>query len=317
MSGILHLAVRFPEGRVTVEQIHASSGVPVPDILAITHTRSWPALGDDEPSWKLAARAGAEVVARADASRIGYVLFAGSGEWDLPFWSPAAAVARELRITRAHCFEVGNFCGAGTTALRIAADRVEREPRTLALVLVADRLSRMVDFSDPESKALFNFGDAAAALLVAAGHTPYTLLHTAVRTDPGWCDYYRGERLDGKVLIRRGDHREGLADAYVENFTDLVAQTLTALGAKPCDISHFLINHGDRDMHLRLLRELGIPEERSVFAYDRRAHMGGADTFVALDELERDGRLRSGELILLATSAMGFSWGITALERSS
>lgn len=314
MRGIADFDVCFPSGKVSAKDMQLTSGVPVAEIKKITHADWWPALADGEMSWELALRAARKVLTRTGVApgTIQQVIFAGSGEWDIPFWSPAAKVAHALGIDAAHCFEVVNFCNAGMTALQLATSALE--PGRHALVLVADRLSRMVDHGDPGSKSLFNFGDSAAAVLVSGDGCAFELLHSAMRTDPSWSDYYTGRFGKAGITIRRAPHRRGLADAYVENFTRLVADTLTAIGRSMADVAHFLINHGDKDMHQRLLRTLGIPETRSVFNYHRLGHMGGADTLIALRDLVDRGRLRTGDLILLATSAMGFSWGITALE---
>ncbi|MEU3752926.1 3-oxoacyl-[acyl-carrier-protein] synthase III C-terminal domain-containing protein [Streptomyces olivoreticuli] len=316
MAGIVDLDIRYPSATADIRAMHRASGVAVAELARITHCESFPVLAEGEQDWELALDAARSVLRRTgvETSRIRQVVYAGSGEWDRPFWSPAAKVAHGLGISGAHCFEVTNFCNAGMTALRLLSAAGALEDDAYALVLVGDRLSRMVDYSDPDSKALFNFGDAAAAVLLAGGDGRFRILRSAMRTDGGWSDYYAGERTDGRVLIRRGAHRKGLADAYVRHFTSLVDETLEALGRERHEIDHFLINHGDRDMHHRLLDTLGIPVERSVFNYDRLAHMGGADTLIALADLERAGRLRRGDLIMLATSAMGFSWGITTLE---
>ncbi|MFD0884027.1 3-oxoacyl-ACP synthase III family protein [Streptosporangium algeriense] len=317
MGGIVDFEVRLPRGRTSVHLMHQASGAPVEAIREITHTEEFPVLDETEQSWELAAEAARALLGRTAArpADIRQVIFAGSGEWDVPFWSPAARVAAELGIDDAHCFEVANFCNAGTTAIRIALDRLAGQGGDgYTLVLVADRLSRLVDLADPGSKELFNFGDAAAAVLLSGREAVFEVLHTAVRTDPSWADYYYGEQRDGRLVIRRGPHRPGLADAYVDNFTRLVEETLRAVGGKPDDVTHFLINQGDRRMHERLLRELGLPRDRSVFNYHRLGHMGGADTLIALDGLRERRALRQGDLILLATSAMGFSWGVTALE---
>ncbi|QLJ00582.1 3-oxoacyl-ACP synthase [Streptomyces sp. NEAU-sy36] len=317
MAAIADIEIRYPASHVTVEGLHATAGLDVDEIHEIVHCDAFPALGEGESSWRLAWDAARAMLQRTPGavSSVRQVIFAGSGEWDLPFWSPAARVAQALGIHDAHCFEVTNFCNAGTTALRVASDALAHgEPGGYALVLIADRLSRMVDRSDPASKALFNFGDAAAAVLLARDGGVLPVLHTAMRTDPSWSDYYYGERRDSEVVIRRGPHRKGLAQAYVENFTTLVGRSLAALGRTTGDISYFLVNQGDREMHTRLLRTLGIPESRSVLNYHRLGHMGGADTFIALRDLVDERRLRPGDLILLATSAMGFTWGVTSLE---
>ncbi|WP_436501312.1 3-oxoacyl-ACP synthase III family protein [Actinokineospora sp. HUAS TT18] len=316
MGGILDFEVDYPRSRTSVAEMSLSSTVDIEDLLAITHTSVIPTLGDDERSWRLAVRAAEALLARTGvaAAAITEVIFAGSGEWDVPFWSPAAKAAAALGIGRAHCFEVTNFCNAGMTAVQVALDRIAARGRGLVLVLIGDRLSRMVDYGDPASKELFNFGDAAAAVLVTGENARFEVVHSAMRTDPDWVDYYYGEHDGGGVTIRRAAHRPGLASVYVENFSTLIDATLTAVDAKVDDVAWFLINHGDRRMHERLLDTVGIPRSRSVFNYDRLGHMSGADTLIALGDLRDQGTLRRGDLVLLATSAMGFSWGITALE---
>ncbi|MCP9958676.1 3-oxoacyl-ACP synthase III family protein [Streptomyces sudanensis] len=316
MSGIADIEVVLPASNVSMTEVARTSGVDLADILKITHSESFPALAEGEPSWELAREAGRRILDRVGLGPddVQQVIYAGSGEWDTPFWSPAAKVADELGIRRAHCYEIVNFCNAGLTAIRVGVHEILLGRAENVLVLIADRLSRMVDYEDPGSKSLFNFGDSAAAVLLSREPVAFRVLHSAMRTDPTWSDYYKGEIRDGRVVIRRDTHRPGLATAYVDNFTMLIDDTLSALGRKVSDIDHFLINQGDRSMHERLLRETGIPPERSVFHYHRLGHMGGADTMIALRGLLDRERLHRGDLVLLATSGMGFSWGITALE---
>ncbi|MFJ8132204.1 3-oxoacyl-ACP synthase III family protein [Streptomyces hydrogenans] len=315
-GGIVDFEVVFPSSEVDVRELHESSGVPVADILAVTHTERFPALDEDEAAWELAATAGRTVLERngIDPDDVGLVLYAGSGEWDLPFWSPAAKVADELGITRAHCFEVANFCNGGMTAVRTALAELALGGAPYALVLIGDRLSRLVDHEDPESKALFNFGDAPAALLLGREDCLLDVVASAARTDPSWADYYSGDVEDDRVLMRRRGRRQGLGDAYLENFPARVDDVLGALGRRIEDVAWFLVNQGDRGMHEKLLARLGIPADKSVFNYHRYGHMGGSDPFIALGDLIGEERLRPGDLVLVAASGMGFSWSVTALE---
>jgi 3-oxoacyl-[acyl-carrier-protein] synthase-3 len=316
MAGIIDFEVRFPESRSSVRDMHELSGVPVEEILQITHCDGFPVLGPQELAWELTLQASRCVLERAGVppDAIGQIVYAGSGLWDTPLWSPAAKVADELGVRGAHCFEVTNFCNAGTTAMRIALDAVLLGRATHTLVLIGDRLSHLTDYEDPDSRALFNAGDAAAAVLMARERCAFEVLHTAARTDPSWSDYYAGEYADERVIVRRRGFRMDLAEAYFENFAALLDDTLAAVHRDRTDVAWFLVNQNDREMHERLLRTIGIPAERSVFNYDRLGHMGCADTLIALHDLRAQGRLRPGDLVLLATSGMGFSWGITALE---
>lgn len=316
MTGIVDFEVRFPASRVDVRHMHAESGVPIEDILAITHTEDFPVLGEHEQAWELAAEAARAVLARNSVSpdEISHVIYTGSGEWDLPFWSPAARVAQELDISGAHCFEVTNFCNGGMAAVRVGLNELAVGGGPYVLVLVGDRLSQLVDYEDPDSKALFNFGDAPSALLLGRRDCAFEVLTSSMRTDPLWADYYSGDVEDDRILMRRRGRRPGLADAYLENFPARVTDVLSALGRDLSDVAYFLINQGDKGMHERLLDRLGIPVEKSVFNYDRLGHMGGSDLLIALRGLMDDKRLEEGDLVLLASSGMGFTWAVTAVE---
>ncbi|MFI9360994.1 3-oxoacyl-ACP synthase III family protein [Kitasatospora sp. NPDC053057] len=316
MGGIVDFEVCLPSGRASVHEMAAASGLPVADILAITHCEEFPVLGDDETAWELSVDAARTVLQRTgvDPRAIGKVIYAGSGEWDIPFWSPAAKVAHQLGTTEAHCFEVTNFCNAAALALRVAMDELTLGRSEHVLVLVGDRLSQLVDYTDPDSKILYNFGDAPAAVLLSASGAAFEILHSAMRTDPSWADYYQGEHDEYVVHMRRRGRRQGLGDAYLANYPALIDQSLTALGRGREDIAYLLLNQGDKGMHERLMEELGLPLERTVLNYHRLGHMGGADTLIALGGLLEEKRLSAGDLVLLGSSGMGFSWGVTALE---
>ncbi|WP_030491114.1 3-oxoacyl-ACP synthase III family protein [Micromonospora chokoriensis] len=317
MAAIVDFEVRLPSGHADVRDMQQASGLALAEILEITHAEQFPVLDEYETAWELAAEAAGTVLKRSGVppADVDLVLYAGSGEWDRPFWSPAARVAAELGIERAHCFEVSNFCNAAMTAVQLAADKVSLGRARHALVLIGDRLSQLVDYQDPESKALFNFGDAPAAVLVGRDG-PLELLHSQMRTEPEWADYYSGDIEDDRVVMRRRGHRRGLGDAYLRNFVELTNDTLFTLDLAPADVRYFLINQGDRNMHERVLEALGIAAQRSVFNYHRYGHMGGSDPFIALGQLMDEGRLSPGDVVLVASSGMGFSWGVTALRRS-
>ncbi|EXU63685.1 3-oxoacyl-ACP synthase [Streptomyces sp. PRh5] len=317
MAAILDFEVIYPSGRITVSKMAEESGLTENDIRALTVCEGFPVLADGEHEWELALRAAQVVLERAAVplSAIRTVIYAGTGEWDIPFWSPAAKVAHELGIEGAYCFEIVNYCNAVTAAIQYGTDQVDARPDGYVLVLGGDRVSTMLDYSDPGAKELFNQGDAASAVLISAsGQGIAEMLGAKMRTDPSWCDYYTGVREGEQLIIRRHGLRDGLGEAYLENFTGLIRELLSSLGKNPTDISYLLVTHGDRRVHQRLLSAMELPTTKSVFNYEHLGHMGGADTLIAMNDLISDGRLRCGDLVLHATSALGFSWGVMAME---
>ncbi len=111
MGGIADFDVAFPSARADIRAMSAASGVPLADLARITHCETFPVLAEGEDAWELALAAARTVLDRSGVApdRIRQVVYAGSGAWDRPFWSPAAKVAHALGIEDAHCFEVTNF----------------------------------------------------------------------------------------------------------------------------------------------------------------------------------------------------------------
>ncbi|HEX6473256.1 MAG TPA: 3-oxoacyl-[acyl-carrier-protein] synthase III C-terminal domain-containing protein [Streptosporangiaceae bacterium] len=316
LAGLIDYAVAFPQGRVTVAQMHEWSGLSTAEIMEITHCTEFPMLEPDEYAWELAVEAAGAVLDRTDTDvdSITRLIYAGSGYWDAPAWSPAAKVADELGITQAHCFEVTNFCNALTLGIQVAVDGLRPGAGDRVLVVSAERFGGTVDRRDPDSKALFNFGDAAAAVLVGEADRGLAYLGSSARTDPRWCDYYAGEYHETGVHTRRRGRRAGLADAYQDNFVTLVERTLKDIDRDLADVRYLLLNQNDKNVQDRLLSALGLPPDRTVHNHAKLGHMGCADVLIALRGLADLRALADGDLVLLATSGLGFSWSVTALE---
>jgi 3-oxoacyl-[acyl-carrier-protein] synthase-3 len=314
--GIVDLEFGLPDSSVSVREMHERSGRPEADILAWTHCSEIPVFGADQPAWQLISTVAGTVLERAGVSpqEVGQVIVAGSGDWDHPAWSPAAKVAAQIGVTGAHCFEVINFCNAAATAIQIAADAIAVGRVRYSLVLLGERTSGTVDYVDPDSVEMFNTGDCAVAVLLGDENVSFDLLGSRTRTDPRLCDDYVGEHEDGRVVTRRRGRRLNLPLTYLKNYETLTTQTLSELGIGIDDVRYLLVNQVDRRIHERLLAKLGLPFERSVFNYSRFGHMGSGDTFIALAELRSRQQLRHEDVVLLATSGTGFSWGVTALR---
>lgn len=320
---VVDTAVVLPRGRRTVEQLAAASGLDADQVQGWTGNPGFPVLGEGESLLGLGVEAVEQLRAAhpETLAEVDTVVVAGTGPWDHPAWSPAAAVARAAGLRDVHAFEAGNFCNSLALVARLALDRAAARPRGTMLVVLQDRLSSLVDTADPASAELFNYGDGVAALLLAAGPGPgrFLVRDAESATDPSWVDEFRGAHLPhrpGATLLRAGE-RHGLRERYVEAFGDLAKSVLARAGLSIDDIALVLLNHGDRTTHERTLAALGVAEERSRFHYDRLAHQGNADTLLALGEATAAGILRPGDHTLHLTSGLGFSWGATLLTVTS
>ncbi|MFF4040833.1 3-oxoacyl-ACP synthase III family protein [Streptomyces sp. NPDC001816] len=314
--GITDYALAMPSGKRSVDEVSRESGYGLDKLGKILPSGKFSVLAEGETVWSLGRDAAARILERnaVPLDEIGLVLYAGSSEWGTPFWSPAAKIAHELGIAQAHCYEVSNFCNAGMVAVKLADDQVRAGTHKYALVIIADRLSELVEYGTGYIE-LFNFADGAAAVLVSAD-AKYEVLGAAHHTDPQWVDSYYGEIKDGEIKVERGDKLDGLGDAFLDNFTTLTHRVLADLGREVADVAYFLVTHGNQDTHRAYLAALGVDPSRSVFQYRLDGHLGGADPLLALEELEREDRITSGDLVIVATAGSGFTWGVTAVQRT-
>jgi 3-oxoacyl-[acyl-carrier-protein] synthase-3 len=312
--GITDFAIEIPSGSLTAGELSRASGIPEEKVRTVLPSGELSVLAPGQEPWDLARGAVATVLARNNVAPedIGLVIYAGSAEWGRPFWSPAAKIALEAGIHHAHCYELSNFCNAGMVAISQANDQVKLGAHQAALVIVADPLSRLID-PGTGLVELFNFADGAAAVLISAAHR-YEVLGSAHRTDPAWVDYYYGEIRDNEVKIERDGKRDGLGEAFIENFVGLTHTVLEDAKRTVDEVAFFLVTHGNQDLHRQYLTELGAGPERSVFTYDSNGHLGGVDPLLALRRLEDEGRVAAGDLIVVATAGSGFTWGVTAFE---
>ncbi|MBX4176873.1 3-oxoacyl-ACP synthase III family protein [Streptomyces geysiriensis] len=317
--GIADYALAMPSGKRSVDEVARESGYGLDKLGQVLPSGKFSVLAEGETAWGLGRDAAARLLARSPVplDEIGLVLYAGSSEWGTPFWSPAAKIAGELGITQAHCYEVSNFCNAGMVAVKLADDQVRAGTHPYALVIIADRLSELVEYGTGYLE-LFNFADGAAAVLLTAdaAATRYEVLGGAHHTDPRWVDSYYGEIKDGRIKVERGGKQDGLGDAFLDNFTTLTHRVLAGIGAGVAEVAHFLVTHGNQDTHRSYLAALGVDASRSVFQYECDGHLGGVDPLQALEELEREDRIDAGDLVIVATAGSGFTWGVTALRRT-
>ncbi|WP_405586026.1 3-oxoacyl-ACP synthase III family protein [Streptomyces sp. NBC_01092] len=317
--GIADYALAMPSGKRSVDEVSRESGCGPEKLGQILPSGKFSVLAEGETAWGLGRDAAARLLDRSPVplDEIGLVLYAGSSEWGTPFWSPAAKIAGELGITQAHCYEVSNFCNAGMVAVQLADDQVRAGTHKYALVVIADRLSELVEYGTGYVE-LFNFADGAAAVLLTADSaaTRYEVLGGAHHTDPQWVDSYYGEIKNGEVKVERGEKLDGLGEAFLDNFTTLTHKVLAGIGAEVADVAYFLVTHGNQDTHRKYLAALGVDASRSVFQYERDGHLGGADPLQALEELEQEERIGAGDLVIVATAGSGFTWGVTALRRT-
>ncbi|WP_290652260.1 beta-ketoacyl-ACP synthase III [Aquisalimonas sp.] len=233
---------------------------------------------------------------------------------DRVFPSTACLVQRELGITPgAVAFDVGAACSGFVFALDVANRFILTGGARRALVIGAETMSRIIDWTDRGTCVLF--GDGAGALVLEADDTP-GILSTHLHTDGSFEDllnvpwgvsqgYDKLEGSAGKLKMRGNE----VFRVAVRTLGRIVDETLEANGLNKRDVDWLIPHQANIRIIQATAKKLGLPMDRVVQTVAEHGNTSAASIPLALDTAVRDGRIKRGELLLLEAFGGGFTWG--------
>ncbi len=275
---------------------------------------------DDEVTSDLGAEAArrALAVAGLDSDAVDLIVVATTTPDDT-FPATASQVQVKLGVERGAAFDVQAVCAGFVFALAVADNSLRLGQAKTALVIGAETYSRILDWTDRTTCVLF--GDGAGALVLQAQDGPMNhgdsgILSTHLHTDGRHRDILF---VDGGPSRTQtvGRLRMSGKDVFKHAVTNLSTAALEALQANGLDVTDvtWLVPH---QANLRILdgvaKKLGLSSDRVIVTVDRHANTSAASIPLALDEACRDGRIKSGNLVLMEAIGGGLSWG-SALVR--
>ncbi len=308
-AAIRGVAMAVPSRRVSNAEIAPRIGVDEAWIAKRTGTAERPWALEGERMSDFAARAGREALLRAEVEphELDLVLVATSTADEI---TPNAAplVAGLLGASRAGAFDVGSACTGWLAGLAMACGQIESGRARHALVVGADFLSRFLDYSDRGTAPLFADG-AGAAVVSSAAPNGGRIGPVLLRSDHEGADLIRLER--GKRISMQGQET---FKAAVARLSEITLEALEAAGKQLSDIDLFVYHQANSRIIQAVGKRLGLPEDRVVDYVDRFANSSTATLPIALSVAEREGRLRGGDTVLLASFGGGFTWGGAVIE---
>lgn len=298
-----------PERMVSNAEIAARLGVEESWIAKRTGTSVRPWAGPEERLSDFAARAGAEALDRAGlrAVDLDLILVATSSADEI---TPNAAplVAGLLGAERAGALDVGAACTGWLSALALACGQIESGRAEHTLVIGADFLSRFLDFSDRDTAPLFADG-VGAAVVSSTGDSPSLIGPIVLHADHAGADLIRLDR-GGQIQMRGPETFR----AAVGRLVEVTGQALERGGLALGDIDLFVYHQANARIIRAVGDRLGLPAGRVVDYVDRFANSSTATLPIALSVAQAEGRLHTGDRVLLAAFGGGFTWGAVAVQ---
>jgi len=215
----------------------------------------------------------------------------------------APAVAEQIGCDLAGAVDLNAACAGFLYALDQAAGLVESGRAKLVIVCGAEALSRITDHADRGTAILF--ADGAGAVVVAAAEIEHGISTFELRSDGRHSDLLYVD-IDERLLRMEG--REVYRHA-VARMVEASAAALIRAGIGIDDIDVFVAHQANARIIEAAARRLGVPEEKVIINVDTVANTSSASIPIALWQAEREGQLKPGDVIAMATFGAGFAWG--------
>ncbi len=278
-------------------------------IVTRTGIRERHIVAEDEFTSDLALNASRNAIQAAgiDASDIDLIIVATTTP-DHTFPSTACILQDKLGISRSPAFDIQAVCSGFVYALATADNFIKSGAAKCVLVVGADCMSRITDWTDRSNCILW--GDGAGAIVMTASDEP-GVLSTHLHADGSY-----NHLLNVPAGISNGHgsktiQMEGNAvfKVAVNTLDAIVDETLEANGLEKSDVD-WLVPH---QANIRILqstaKKLGMSMDRVVVTVDVHGNTSAASIPLALDVAVRDGRIKRGETILMEAFGGGFTWG--------
>jgi 3-oxoacyl-[acyl-carrier-protein] synthase-3 len=218
----------------------------------------------------------------------------------------ATQIQHNLNATKACAFDVQAVCSGFVYALSIADKFIKTETAANVIVIGAEIMSRLVDWSDRSTCILF--GDGAGAVLLQKSETPGILSSKLYSDGSG----YKMLFADHSDLARRKIVMNGRAvySTAIETMESSVRESLAENNLSIADIDWFVAHQANRRIIEAVAARLELPLEKAIITIESFANTSAATIPISLAV----SNIKRGDLVVLSSMGAGYAWGTVILR---
>jgi len=278
---------------------------------------------ESEATSDLALRAAQQAIERANLvpEDIDFIAV-GTTTPDMYFPTVGNILQQRLGCRRVGSVDMLAACASSIYSLSIGSQFIQTGKYQRVLCVGAETLSRITDYTDRGTCVLL--ADAAGAAVLAPSTDDRGLIDFDLYSDGQYWEllYMPGggsrnpatrETVDARMHYAKMKGAEVFKVA-VRMFSDCTARILERNGFSAADVDLFIPHQANLRIIEAAARRVDLPMERVFVNVDRYGNTGAASVYVALEEAASAGRLRRGDLVLLAAFGGGFAWGAALMR---
>jgi 3-oxoacyl-[acyl-carrier-protein] synthase-3 len=277
----------------------------------------------DEFTSDMATKAALKAIEQANitAAEIDLILVATATP-DMLFPATACFVQKNIGATNAACLDISAACAGFLFGVQIAQQFITSHTHDTVLVIGADKLTSITNWTDRNTCVLF--GDGAGAAILRHRGGAHGVISTHIGSDGQFTDILfmpgGGSRcpITAENVGRNLNtiHMSG-KEVYKQAVTAMFSAAQKALqqaGLSIEDIACVIPHQANLRIIEGIADRLGIPLERFYVNLDRYGNTSNAAVAIALDEANRTGRIKAGDFVLMVVFGGGLTWASTVIE---
>ena len=238
------------------------------------------------------------------------------------FPSTSCYIQQKIGATRACAFDILAACAGFIYAMSIGQSFINSGAMKTVLVVGAECLSKITDYTDRSTCVLF--GDGAGAVIIQRNPVKHEILSSILAAD--------GSEADVLIMPGGGARNPASLESVqqrlhyiqfkgkevfklaINNITNLILETTKENGLTLDDIDLIIPHQSNLRIIEATMEKLGLPMEKAFVNIDKYGNTSSASVPIAIDEARKDGRLRKGNIVMLVAFGGGLTWGSSLIR---
>lgn len=328
--GIAGIGTFFPPQLETAADLAPLTGIPeavLREKMGIVQRH----IADDAHTVTyMASQAAQKAIAQAGITpdKIGLVISHGSEHKDHLVWNAASKIMHNVGATNAYAFEMYALCAGAPIAMHTARALMMADPRLEYVLLAAgSRENDLINLKNERSRFMFNFGAGGGAMVLQRGLDKNVILGSSAMTDGSLSETVvlteaavaQGEssvvgEVKGRLDVTDPQYMaDRLGEVSLSSFVQVILEAVEQSGAALSDVAFLGITHMKKSFYHEILAAVGLTPEQSVYL-DHYGHVQSVDQVLALELGLAQGKIKAGDLVVLAGAGTGYTWSALALR---
>ena len=344
----------LPDERITNEALAGTTGLTPEEIVRMTGIKERRRARPEEAASDLATRAAASALQSAgvDARDIDLIVLATTSP-DMPSPATACLVQRNIGAKKAAAFDINASCSGFLYALNVAEMFIRSGQADTALVIASEVKSRFVNPQDKETAILFGDGAGAVVLRNSRDKnnppiSPFrkggnrgicgtgelngdtgessrrNIISTRLYADGNHWNWIHlpagGSRMPASPATIAADLHTMRMDgskvykAAIKTLSRMVVDIVKECGLRIDDIDHFIFHQANLRIIEQVIRRTGIPKEKVPLSLPSYGNTSSASIPITLDHAVRNGSIKEGDIVALASFGGGLTWGASIVR---